>query len=249
LIFSVGASADHFTGLNASRIGYAGELSGIVSGKENVASGKYAGVVSGYDNLATGDYSSVVGGISNQALADLAGVLAGFDNIASNMSAVVAGGFENLASGYSSGVFSGGYNVALGESAVVVGGQFNQAAGFFSSVGNGQNNSALGDNSFVVGQSGLAKHHNSVVFAVDSVNSCESHGENTLTICAPNGVMMNGRDLEERLANTETAVIVLGVLLVVQTACIGFVFFRSSNEKATGAFPVASHSERLIQNA
>jgi hypothetical protein len=44
LIFSVGASADHFTGLNASRIGYAGELSGIVSGKENVASGKYAGM-------------------------------------------------------------------------------------------------------------------------------------------------------------------------------------------------------------
>jgi hypothetical protein len=115
-------------------------------------------------NKATGNWSQVSGGAYNEA---------------SEVYTAIGGGFGNEAEA---------------PGATVDGGQNNTASGFSSTVAGGDFNTASGVSSFVVGYHGSALDDDSAVFAFtgSAATGCRSQGAGTVSICAPNGLFVNG---------------------------------------------------------
>ena len=86
------------------------------------------------------------------------------------------------------------------------GGQNNMASGYASTVVGGSWNSALGAKSLAVGYNASALNAASAVLGFDSSGgSCSSAGIGTVTICADNGLVVNGVDVVSSISNNTRA--------------------------------------------
>ena len=66
----------------------------------------------------------------------------------------------------------------------------------FSTISGGKNNIASGVDAFVAGENGQANEEDSAVLAFDGGDEeCVSQGNKTVTICASNGLFLNGFNL------------------------------------------------------
>jgi hypothetical protein len=106
----------------------------------------------------------------------------------------VGGGHFNTANGDWAFVGAGSSNLAQGHLSAVVGGAGNTANGQKAVVLGGSNSYATGAYSLAFGQSADAFHNYSGVlsFTRDDSDFCTSAGEDTLTVCADNGLYVNG---------------------------------------------------------
>ena len=66
----------------------------------------------------------------------------------------------------------------------------------YSTISGGNNNIASGVDAFVAGEHGRANYTDSAVLAFDGDEECVSQGIKTVTICASNGLFLNGVKLE-----------------------------------------------------
>jgi hypothetical protein len=109
-------------------------FAGIVSGRNNTASGNYASVTGGDYNTASGLAASVTGGQNNTAESGRSTISGGVLNTTLGAYSSVAGGNSNIASGGYASVSGGNSNIASGEYASVTGGYFNEAHGNYDTV-------------------------------------------------------------------------------------------------------------------
>lgn len=176
----------------------------VGGGECNVAVGFGAHVGGGSSNSADGSEvvtvpsllsgaASVGGGSANTAEGGGA-VLGGANGLASNLGAV-AGGYNNTASGIASFVGGGFANEASGDLAFVGGGEANTASGQCASIAGGSSNAVSGDSSAAIGLNAAVVHDHALVINLKPAAPCNSKGDNTVNICAPNGVFVNGVEL------------------------------------------------------
>ena len=70
----------------------------------------------------------------------------------------------------------------------------------YSTISGGNNNIASGVDAFVAGEHGRANYTDSAVLAFDGGDeACVSQGNKTVTICASNGLFLNGVKLEDAI--------------------------------------------------
>ena len=172
--------------------GYAGTIAG---GRYNKVSGvNYGTVGGGYGNAAYTYAAVVAGGHVNRVYGAFGVVGGGNYNTVLAEGAVVGGGEYNVVGGAHGVIGGGDYNSVDAVFAVVGGGQENVATGNWSVVTGGTRNSALGTNSLAEGSGAVASHHAAAVLGFSATNStCHSAGNSTITLCADNGVFVNGQ--------------------------------------------------------
>lgn len=187
----------------------------IAGGRANRVSGNLGTVGGGDSNVAVNAYATVAGGLNNQAFGGLSVVAGGGTNTASGVGAVVAGGSQNLASGLRAVVGGGARNTATNNYSTVAGGQFNLANGLGAVVLGGINNEATnayatvlggfhnvagGRFSVSAGNSALALHDGSFVWADMSVSAFfQSTAPNQFLIRAAGGVGIGAAPVDAAL--------------------------------------------------
>ena len=197
--------------------GYANTLYGhyanIGGGQDNSAYGEFAVIAGGDSNVNEGDAGAVGGGRSNTVFSSNSSVVAGgFANAVQSGWSSIAGGHSNTVRGNWSSIGGGRGNVVLaGQAATVSGGELNAAhaayatvsggasntaSGKWSCVTGGTRNTAIGAASLAQGTGALAQHAAAAVLSFSMLNStCESAGNSTITLCADNGVFLNGQQV------------------------------------------------------
>ena len=181
----VGSGNDNHASAYSSRVG---------GGRSNTAAGDSAWVGGGYANKAAGNYSGVGNGNANTATRQYATVGGGYRNNATGYQSVVGGGAGNAADRRGCVVSGGQRNIAQGAFAVVSGGQDNFALGNWSTVVGGTRNSALATGAAALGIGAVASHTSAAVLSFAGANeTCRSAGNSTITMCAPDGVFINGQ--------------------------------------------------------
>ena len=170
-----------------------GYWSTISGGTWNAAGAVASTVGGGYWNTCDGIYGLVSGGRNNHASGLASAVNGGARNTAEGTWSAVSGGFFNYGGGHGAIVSGGTHNVVNGSFAAVAGGQHNEAAGNWSFVGGGWDNSARGTGSMAQGSGATALHDFAAVMGFSTTNrSCQSVNDSTISLCADNGVFVNG---------------------------------------------------------
>ncbi len=156
-----------------------GNNSGILSGRNNTASGQGA-VAAGETNLAsgansvalgsganaTGQSSTVGGGSNNYAVQAWDTVAGGQTNVVNGGNAAVSGGSDNQVTGSSGFIGGGNSNRVSGTTGSVLGGQSNTASGTSAAVGGGAANvSSSNYSSIPGGLNGSSTHYGQVAHA------------------------------------------------------------------------------------
>ena len=85
--------------------------------------------------------------------------------------------------------------MASGDAAAVSGGGSNTAQGDCAFVTGGVGNLVSGDDSVAIGLNAAVVHDHALVMNLKPLSACNSKGDNTINICAPNGVFVNGVEL------------------------------------------------------
>ncbi len=174
--------------------GHLNQISGMAAtvggGFQNTASGGGGVVGGGESNTAGGLDATVGGGHTNTASASFATVAGGELNAASNNHSTVGGGNQNKAKGDASTVGGGNVNGAYGDFGTVAGGQQNSAEGTAATGPGGSNNRAVGNYSLAAGQSALAFHQGSMVFADSQPGVFASEIVDEFSVRAFNGVRL-----------------------------------------------------------
>ena len=137
---------------------------------------------------------AAVGGGSGNTAAGGGVVLGGINGGAANAGAV-AGGYNNTAVGIVSFVGGGSENEAYGDASFIGGGLANTASGECALIPGGYSNAVSGDNSVAMGKNAAVAHNHALVISLKPAATCNSKGDNTINICAPNGVFVNGVEL------------------------------------------------------
>ena len=170
----------------------------------NAANGSYALIGGGLSNVASGNSSFVGAGTNNSASAEMSVVAGGHANSAAGRFSSVLGGLSNKASANFSVLIGGKENTASGVFASVAGGFGNEANGTSSFIGGGILNTVVGDDSVAFGSFSRVLHDSSAVFSFSEYTFgdhdheggyCDSVGNNTVTICADNGLFVNGAEV------------------------------------------------------
>jgi len=140
-------------------------------------------------------YATVSGGYKNEAKADRATVGGGEANVASASRATVGGGRLNQASGALSTVGGGQLNIAAGEFSFSGGGVCNAAMGKFA-VTIGAGAKAGSASSIVLNAKTSSRTVNDVSACTDGDYTCSDNGVETVSICAPEGLFLNGEQMQ-----------------------------------------------------
>ena len=142
-------------------------------------------------NSVVDSFGTIGGGGGN--IAHFSSTIAGGDsNVERGNFGFIGGGFSNTITAPLS-VIGGGYvNLASGASSTVGGGIFNTAGGENSTVPGGHSNSASGKSSFAAGDSALAIHDNTFVWADNNASgiAMSSTGPNQFVVRARGGVKL-----------------------------------------------------------
>ena len=203
---TVAGGAANFAGFGATVAGGAGDhahgsWSAIGGGRANAAKANFSVVSGGNDNLALGYATVVAGGTLNNATQPYASVAGGFTNFAVGFGAAVSGGAENTALQGWSTVGGGRANIASSPMAVVAGGSFNAALGEASMILGGSFNSVDGSGSMGLGTRTSVTHSNAAVLGFHSTTDiCSSMQNYSVSICAENGLFVNGQRLDNATA-------------------------------------------------
>ena len=163
----------------------------------NVASGVSSTVSGGWKNTASGQYSTIGGGKSCIA-SDLAATVAGGQgNSALAVDATIGGGYQNTCFGKHGTVAGGSKNHIEPDAqyATVGGGYKNFAFAKHSVVPGGYNNRVMGTVGFGAGKQAVVTHNHSAVFSMQRSGTCYSGADQTFTICAPGGFVVNDVDI------------------------------------------------------
>ena len=180
-----------------------GVASGTVEGGNRVTlhpsnslSGTNASIGGGIFNTATGEVATIGGGSSNYAIGRASVVAGGYANAAAGVASAVVGGSNNEASGFESVVGGGNFNTAVGTLATVAGGAANTATSAFAFIGGGSSNRILAPHSAVLGSNASVRlgHGSSLVlgFTGPTGGPCVSEDSESVSVCAPNGLWVNG---------------------------------------------------------
>jgi hypothetical protein len=125
--------------------------SGIANGHVTSLTGPYAAVLTGEFNTA-GELSAVIGGRGNAATGLNSVISGGFNNNATGSNSWIGGGETNLTETNLATIAGGDFNVVAGaEGGSVTGGELNRALGFRSSIAGGHQNVASGVKAFIGG--------------------------------------------------------------------------------------------------
>lgn len=201
------AMADFVTiggGSGHSSIGHASVIGGgignaaggtetvVAGGVNNAALASLVTIGGGEGNTGNGDYSTIAGGQSNRAQAYWSTVSGGNSNVASNSGATVAGGTANSAHHTYAAISGGSLNQISGSFGAIAGGTMNTVAGTMGFIGGGGQNYVGGEGSAALGSDAYVTHDSAVVLSFDDSGACNSMGDNTAHICAPNGLFVNG---------------------------------------------------------
>ena len=190
----------------------------VGGGRGNDVTASWSAIAGGRNNLVAAAAATIGGGTHNSNIGDGAVIAGGVFNQAAGRWSTISGGRNNtLQSASMSSVIAGGkHNSVDAAFAVIAGGQGNVAAGTWSVVGGGAGNSALGANSLAQGTAAVAEHNWAAVLSFSASNeTCRSPTNSTITLCADNGVFVNGHAvttadeviaITHRLAVLDTAV-------------------------------------------
>ena len=172
-----------------------GENGGVASGSYHVVTGIGSFVGGGSSQIVSGSGAFVGGGSTNTAAGNTSTVAGGQGNRAAALGATISGGALNAATdSYATAV--GGYaNAAEGGYSAVAGGSFNVASGQWSFIAAGWGNRATAIGSATLGSMGTASHEYSAVLAFAN-ETCLSNGHKTVSICAENGLFLNGERID-----------------------------------------------------
>ena len=168
----------------------------VAGGVSNTAVHNYSAVLGGSFNVVAADSATVSGGERNSVTGKFAGVLGGRHNVVAAPYSCIGGGSWNFATGQHSEIGGGSSNQASGDFASIVGGLDNAASGTASTIAGGLYNVASGSGSLAAGVNASATHHASAVFSFTQGQACASTDESTVTICAANGLFINGKRLD-----------------------------------------------------
>ena len=197
----------------------------VLGGFSNKASDARYAIVGGYRNTVTGPYSSILGGGANSASDTQSVVCGGYGNSVHTSFASIGGGLQNTANGKYAVIDGGHGNIATGELSSISGGANNVAFGNLAFVGGGHSNTVHGAQSVIIGAFGVASHHSAAVFSFSPNNaSCFSNGNSTVSVCASNGLFVNGWRIDNVTAENAQMLRSQGTLLSRQDTLLEALF-------------------------
>ncbi len=123
----------------------------VISGQNNTASGVGSIIISGGDNLANNDATVTIAGEYHEATGPGAVVIGGFRNKATDWRAIVLGGQVSEANAPSTAILGSEHSKANDSYSAIIGGTYNIVDSSFSFIGSGAQNKTEGFGSSIVG--------------------------------------------------------------------------------------------------